>query len=182
MLFSYTDGETVGQPVNRKTACLNIPGRLGETGTFNLLYRSKRELNLFIISWTASLMTPIGTLQMLGCLPRTPSPEAEPASIINNPTEATSHKENTTVGPKDRDQEIRNLRVSSRLEIHRSAPTNESLQARLAQLEDGENVKSELSHTAGGIKRERSQNNQSPSSGKRSRKSGPPETIDLTGD
>lgn len=55
---------------------------------------------------------------MLGCLPRTPSPEAVPAPSISNPTEATSHNSNISGGPKDRDKEIRDLRVSSYLEIH----------------------------------------------------------------
>lgn len=63
-------------------------------------------------------MTPIGTLQMLGCLPRTPSPEAVPGTTINNPTEATSHNSNISGGPKDRDKEIRDLRVSSYLDVN----------------------------------------------------------------
>lgn len=53
---------------------------------------------------------------MLGCLPRTPSPEAEQATNINNTTEATSHQDIST-DPKDRDQEISDLRVSSPFQI-----------------------------------------------------------------
>lgn len=53
---------------------------------------------------------------MLGCLPRTPSPEAELTPSIDNSNEVTSHNANVKVAPQDRDQEIRDLRVSSHLE------------------------------------------------------------------
>lgn len=70
------------------------------------------------MSWITSLMNPIGTLQILGCLQRTPSPEAQSAPNLNRPTEAMSHNASKKAAPKDHEQEIRDLRVSSHPEIH----------------------------------------------------------------
>lgn len=62
------------------------------------------------------------------------------------------------------------------------ASSNRPIQARLALLEGDETVKSESPHTAGGVKRERREADQSQNSNKRSRNSGPIETVDLTAD
>lgn len=143
---SFTNEKRVAEPQAVKETMVAIPGPLGEPSYFTILYRSKR------------------TLQILGCLQRTPSPEAQSAPNLNRPTEAMSHNASKKAAPKDHEQEIRDLR------------------ARLAQLEGNGIVKSEIPHTAGGIKRERGESSQGQSSSKRSRKSGAIETVDLTAD
>lgn len=86
---------------------------------------------------------------MLGCIPRTPSPEPETARSISPVT--------------SREQKVRELR------------------AQLALLEGAGNVKGEGSGSRATVKREL-EDTENSGSRKRSRKSGPIEIIDITGD
>ncbi|CAF9915506.1 MAG: hypothetical protein ALECFALPRED_010231 [Alectoria fallacina] len=110
-----------------------IYGEHGQPLIFNIFYRSRH------------------TLQTLGCIPRTPSPEPEIATPISAVT--------------SREQKVRDLR------------------AQLALLEGAGNVKSESSGSSSRatVKRE-PEDTENAGFRKRSRHSGPIETIDLTGD
>ncbi|KAL8828045.1 MAG: hypothetical protein Q9191_002816 [Dirinaria sp. TL-2023a] len=106
----------------------------GEPLVYTILYRSRR------------------TLQMLGCIARTPSPESEDID-----------EGRAAVGNAAREREIQDLR------------------ARLALLERNGRVKAEPSSGAAGIKHERG-DVEVVSARKRSRRSGPAEFVDLTSD
>ena len=106
----------------------------------------------------------------MGCISRSPSPEAQ------SPNDETT-------APGDVIQEVRDLRVSS---LPRALDSNRDLityvQARLALLERGLNVKSESSHATTGLKREREDDEADEGSLQRCRTSAKPEHIDLTDD
>lgn len=114
-----------------------LPGRAGKLLEYNILYRSK------------------GTLQMLGCIPRSPSPALE-----------ISDGETGSPATETEDDSSGDLRGKL-----------QSLRSRLAQLERGGKLKHE-SRTA--VKREREEDE---TSGHRRRptKSAKIEVIDLTG-
>ncbi|KAL9030410.1 MAG: hypothetical protein Q9196_001467 [Gyalolechia fulgens] len=131
---------------------LTLPGSAGEEVTVNFLYRSKR------------------TLQMIGCIPRSPSP-----APVNRSAEAPRSGTEFSV-----QEELRTLRVKS-LPARINDINNTRSQARLAKLEGQTNTKAEKLSLGSVIKRERDKKeHESPR--KRSRHSGPMETVDLTGD
>lgn len=108
---------------------------------------------------------------MLGCIPRSPSPETE---IPND--EATA--------PEDVIQEVRDLRVSPVSEVPEYQTETDvatPVQARLALLERGLNVKSETSSAATRVKREREEEDNK-GSHQRRRTSVKIEHVDLTDD
>ena len=56
----------------------------GDPLTFNILYRSKREYGTCTVALLCTNTLPCPeTLQTLGCIPRTPSPEPETAATIS---------------------------------------------------------------------------------------------------
>ena len=121
------------------------------------------------------LISAVGTLKMMGCIPQTPSPSPSPA-----PTNHT----NTA-----REQELRALRVSL---SHSGTPTarraNNMVQARLAELE-GTDTKAQGADTKTKIKREIGELEASDDiqimaarPAKKKRNAGPIETVDLTAD
>lgn len=104
---------------------------------------------------------------MLGCIPRTPSPEHETAATISDVA--------------SREQKLRELRVSHSYRA-RLPPVRLILkQAQLALLEGAGNVKAEGSVSRATVKREL-EDTENAGSRKRSRNSRPIETIDLTDD
>ena len=112
------------------------------------------------------LNTCLYTLKMLGCIPRTPSPEPEPNAV--------------TISDDAREARVRALLVS----IIPSVPIgqdSDSTQTELALLEGGVNLKREGLGVGSGIKREL-ENSKNVPPRKRSRQSGAIETIDLTDD
>ena len=121
------------------------------------------------------LTSAAGTLQMLGCIPRTPSPSPSPV-----PTDHTNDA---------REQELRALRVS--LDSPRTSAArhaNNMMQARLAELE-GTDTKAQGAGSKIRIKREIGELEASDDikitetrSAKKIRNAGPIETIDLTDD
>ncbi|KAL8811215.1 MAG: hypothetical protein Q9223_001068 [Gallowayella weberi] len=119
-----------------------LPGDLGREVVVNVLYRSK------------------STLQMLGCIPRSPSPQ---------PVLGSQNGRATTAADTNVKEELRTLR------------------ARLAELENRggttplSNIKSEQHRSASSVKRER-EDAEDAVERKRNKISGPVETIDLTGD
>lgn len=121
-------------PASRETKLISGPG--GNPLVYIILYRSRR------------------TLQMLGCITRTPSPESEDID-----------EGVTFVGTAAREKEIQDLR------------------ARLALLERNGRVKPEPSSgSVAGIKHERGGDVEVVSARKRSRRSGATEVVDLTSD
>ena len=106
----------------------------------------------------------------MGCIPRSPSPEAQ------------SPNDDATA-PGDAIQEVRDLRVSF---MPRALDTDENqlthVQARLALLERGLNVKLESSRATTGVKREREDDEANEGSRQRRRASVKAEVIDLTDD
>ena len=121
------------------------------------------------------LIAAVGTLQMLGCIPQTPSPSPSPVS--------TNHT-NTA-----REQGLRALNVS--LGSSRTSTTlraNNMVQARLAELEDTD-AKAQSADSKTKIKREIGELEASDDiqitaarSAKKIRHAGPVETVDLTAD
>ena len=108
---------------------------------------------------------------MLGCIPRSPSPE------VQNP-------EDEATAPGDAIQEVRDLRVSPTSEFRNR--TGELIfclftQARLAILERNLEVKTESTSTHRNLKRERDEEHNK-GSFQRRRLSVSVEHIDLTGD
>lgn len=121
------------------------------------------------------LISAVGTLQMMGCIPQTPSPSPPPV-----PTNHTHMA---------REQELRALRVSlspSRTSTARRA--NNMIQARLAKLEKTD-IKAQGADSKTKIKREIGELEASDDiqitaarPAKKIRNAGPVETIDLTAD
>ena len=109
---------------------------------------------------------------MLGCIPRSPSPE------VQNP-------EDKAIAPSDAIQEVRDLRVSPISDFQKSnagiANTAFSTQARLAILERSLQVKTEPTSTPKNLKRERDEE-QDKVSFQRRRLAAKVEHVDLTGD
>lgn len=133
MTVESTDSRPCPPPmVSRATEPLSGPG--GDPLVYTILYRTRR------------------TLQMLGCITRTPSPESEGIE-----------EGRANVGNAAREREIQDLR------------------ARLALLERNGRVKAEPSSGAAGIKHERG-DVEVVSARKRSRRSGVAEVVDLTSD
>ncbi|KAI4282165.1 MAG: hypothetical protein L6R38_003145 [Xanthoria sp. 2 TBL-2021] len=112
----------------------------------------------FILKTFLGLTYGTGTLQMLGCIPRSPSP-----APLNR------RSEGAVVQPDDPQEELRALR------------------ARVAELENRTSntpqpvVKSEQHRSTSKVKRER-EDNENEVKQKRGRRSGPPEVVDLTAD
>ena len=79
-----------------------IPGDLGRPVWLNVIYRSKRKLHRFW-KFHCCLTYGVGTLQMLGCIPRSPSP-----ALLSTPSGAAG------VESDDSKEELRRLRVSAR--------------------------------------------------------------------
>ena len=121
------------------------------------------------------LISAVGTLQMMGCIPQTPSPSPSPV-----PTNHT----NTA-----REQELRTLRVSpGPLRTKTARRANNMMQARLAELEDTD-TKAQSADSKTKIKREIGELEASDDiqvtaarPAKKIRNAGPVETIDLTAD
>ena len=121
------------------------------------------------------LISAVGTLQMMGCIPQTPSPSPSPG-----PTNHT----NTS-----REQELQTLRVS--LSPPRSSTArcaNNMMQTRLAELESTD-TKAQSADSKTKIKREIGELEASDDiqitaarPAKKIRNAGPVETVDLTGD
>ena len=109
---------------------------------------------------------------MLGCIPRSPSPE------VPNP-------EDEAIAPESAIQEVRDLRVSptSDLQKWNAGIANPALftQARLAVLERSLQVKNELTSTPKNLKRERDEKHDK-GSFQRRRLAAKVEHVDLTGD
>ena len=80
-----------------------VEGIAGEALTFEILYRSRRESNTNV-RYRTELISDKGTLQMLGCIPQTPSPEPRPSD--------------TTAGDLDKDAKIRDLEVGDVIDLH----------------------------------------------------------------
>ncbi|KAL8941400.1 MAG: hypothetical protein Q9211_001841 [Gyalolechia sp. 1 TL-2023] len=153
---SYVEGRT-------------LPGSAGEEVTVNFLYRSKSRRHIFGKLPSFLTYRP-GTLQMIGCIPRSPSP-----APVNRSAEAPRSGTGFSV-----QEELRTLRVKS-LPARINDINNTRSQARLAKLEGQTNTKAEKLSLGSVIKRERDKKeHESPR--KRSRHSGPMETVDLTGD
>ena len=137
---------------------------IGQDVSYNLVLREKRML-----------ISAAGTLQMLGCIPQTPSPSPSPV-----PTNQT----NTA-----REQELRALRVGlSPSRTSATLHTDYMVQARLAKLE-GTDTKAQGAESKTRIKREIGELEASDDieitaarSAKKIRNAGPVETIDLTAD
>ncbi|KAL8650769.1 MAG: hypothetical protein Q9226_005006 [Calogaya cf. arnoldii] len=117
-----------------------LPGLLGKRVRLNILYRSKR------------------TLQMLGCIPHSPSPA---------PSNRTSGA--VVIKPDDSKEELRLLRAQLTELENRLSNTTQPI------------VKSEEQRSASKIKRER-EDKENDGQRKKSRRSGPPEVVDLTAD
>ena len=142
----------------------NIKSSTGQDVSYNYALQKKPVLT-----------SAAGTLQMLGCIPRSPSPPPSPV-----PTNHTNDA---------RQQELRALRVS--LDSPRtSAPrhADKTVQARLAKLE-GTDTKAQSADSKTRIKREIGEFEASDDiqvtatrSAKKIRSTGPIETIDLTAD
>lgn len=135
-----------------------------------------QDVSYNVVLWeNAVLISAVGTLQMMGCIPQTPSPSPSPA-----PTNHT----NTA-----REQELRALRVSSSSSRTSTGPrTNNMLQARLAELE-GTDTKAQSADSKTKIKREIGELEASDDiqitaarPAKKKRNAGPIETVDLTAD
>ncbi|KAI4152961.1 MAG: hypothetical protein L6R39_001708 [Caloplaca ligustica] len=129
------------KPVGYHMEGIPLPGKAGQRVKMNVLYRSKK------------------TLQLLGCIPRSPSP-----ALVSGPTGTSD-----SAGNADLQEELTALR------------------ARLAELErqasgsSQTNIKSEQPRGSSAVKRERDDNEEKPQQ-KRRRQSRPVETIDLTDD
>ncbi|KAL8648283.1 MAG: hypothetical protein Q9226_006060 [Calogaya cf. arnoldii] len=110
------------------------------------------------IKFALPALNVFSTLQMLGCIPPSPSP-----ALLNTPSGAAGVK------PDDSKEELRRLR------------------ARVAELEDRTGntpqpkIKPEQLNSASRIKRER-EDKENDGQRKKSRRSGPPEVVDLTAD
>lgn len=78
-------------------------GDAGRIVNVNILYRSKRALPLSGPLFLSYLTYGIGILQMLGCIPRTPSPVPLPNNL-----------EEAVIKPDDPQEQLRALRVSVR--------------------------------------------------------------------
>ena len=151
-----------------------IQGDGGQLLTYNIFYRSRRELQS-CPEEKPELTSAAGTLQMLGCIPRTPSPSPSPVPTNNTNTA--------------REQELRALRVS--LDSPRISTTRHAdytVQVRLAELE-GTDTKAQGADSKTRIKREIGELEASDDikitatrSAKKIRNAGPIETIDLTAD
>ena len=137
---------------------------IGQDVSYNAILRVKPVLILGV-----------GTLQMMGCIPQTPSPSPSPV-----PTNHT----NTA-----REQELRALRVSlgpSRLSTARRA--NNMIQTRLAELEStdtkaqGADSKTKIKREIGELEASDDIQITAARSAKRIRNAGPVETVDLTAD
>ena len=142
----------------------NIKSSTGQDVSYNYALQKKPVLT-----------SAAGTLQMLGCIPQSPSPPPSP-----EPTNRTDD---------GRAQELRALRVSLR-SSRTSAPlhTDKIMQARLAKLE-GTDTKAQGADSKTKIKREIGELEISDDikitairSAKKIRRPGPVETIDLTAD
>ena len=137
---------------------------IGQDVSYNLVLREKLVLT-----------SAVGTLQMLGCIPQTPSPS--PSPVPTNQANAT------------REQELRILRVSLGTSgASASRRADNIMQSRLAELE-GADTKAEGANSKTRIKREIGELEASDDlkiteirSTKRIRNAGPVETIDLTAD
>ena len=121
------------------------------------------------------LISAVGTLQMLGCIPQTPSPSPSPV-----PTNHT----NTA-----REQELRALRVSHNPPRTSNAHcANDMMQARLAELEDtdtkaqGADSKTKIKREIGELEASDDIQITAARPAKKIRNAGPVETVDLTGD
>ncbi|MCJ1472894.1 hypothetical protein MMC13_001543 [Lambiella insularis] len=136
---------------------------------FRILYRSRGEY-VYLYLFYAVLTDVAAVLQMLRCIPRTPSPD-----II------------TIDAPPDLAHEIQKARVS--INIYYSIPETSliALKDHLALLERQANIKPESTDNKSStsassrIKRERNKD-ESPQSSKRHRPHGEIQTVDLTGD
>ncbi|KAL8699240.1 MAG: hypothetical protein Q9224_001501 [Gallowayella concinna] len=139
-------------PPRPTVQAIPLRGTLGRKVVVNVLYRSK------------------GTLQMLGCIPRSPSPEPILGSRNGRATTAA----NTNVK-----EELRTLRPAHDDDFYPKA--------RLAELENRAsttpqpNIKPEQRRSGSSVKRER-EDAENTVERKRNRKSGPVETVDLTSD
>lgn len=113
----------------------------------------------------------IDALQVLGCIPRSPLPE------VKTP-------EHQATAPEDIIQEVRDLRVSPDSKVpdfRMETDVTTRVQARLALLERGLNVKSEPSSAAPRVKREREEEDNE-GARQRRRTSVKIEHVDLTDD
>lgn len=148
--------------------------------SYNILYRSKREYESKSMVWFANDQAE--ALRSLGCIPRTPSPEAVLAcGTSSTETEVVPKTEASNVQVLERENVALRLR-------NKDVSTNEAqltqLQLRLALLEQQIGGKSEASNEVvkrEGIKRERI-DGQADSARKRSRTSRRIEVLDLTED
>ncbi|KAL8771325.1 MAG: hypothetical protein Q9209_003230 [Squamulea sp. 1 TL-2023] len=133
-------------------------GPMGRKVTVNILYRSKR------------------TLQMLGCIPRSPPP-----------VPVNTRLGGAVIKSDDPQDELRILRVNIKYVLRKWLFTDSRLQARLAELEDRTSntpqpsIKPEQRGSTSNVKRER-EDKENEGERKRSRRSGRAEIVDLTAD
>ena len=120
-----------------------------------------------------------GTLQMLGCIPRTPFPDLE-ATAQPRRSGSLNPVESKGVGA-DQDEEVRNLRVSHTPYSQPLAQYLTFRQAQLTHVESQAKIKPENGNNLSGVKRE-CDDRTSTGPRKKSRGSTSIEIVDLTAD
>lgn len=177
--LSFTD-YVVGREPPPSVQARRVDGPLGEPLCWNILYRSKRKLTWCPYEILLLMSSLVGTLQMLGCIDRTPSPDLE---TTERPRQSAAMAPTKRDGSRvaDHEQVVNDLRVSHTPLSCLLAEYLTSRQAQLAFLKGEPNTKSETPNTRARVKRERD-DWEITGARKKSRGSNTTDVVDLTSD